>query len=608
MNEKIQKILSSLPDKPGVYIMHAEDGTIIYVGKAKNLKNRVKSYFSGVSDHTFKTQILVSNIADLEYIITASEAEAFILENSLIKKHKPRYNIMLKDDKTYPFIKLSVKEDFPRVLLVRKIFKDGDEYFGPYSDQWSVRVIIKLLQDVFNVRSCNLNLDTPKKRPCLNYFIGRCKGPCVRYISKDEYAAVIKLARSFLKGDYDYTLLNLKEKMQELSSEFKFEQAAKVRDQIRSIENIAKQQNIICFDMVDRDIIAEAGGTLMNIIEVFNVRRGVLLGHKTFQIDSEKISNENGATEDFMTQYYQSCDDFPHEIITTVRISDDTSEFIVDFIKNKTDKKVKIITADESEQKSLIATAHKNAVHTLKIKEIEKAEKDKKSREALSDIVKALGLSKQPQRIECYDISNISGTLAVGSMVVALNGEMAHSEYRKFKIKTVNKIDDYQMMKEVLTRRFKRAIEEKQKLPDLVMIDGGVGHLSAACEAITALGLNKKLALCSIAKQNEDIFIPANNVPSPLNKKSQGQFLLMRIRDEAHRFAITYHRSLRKGVMTLSVLSGINGMGQKRIAALYDHFETIDRIRGASVEELCLVKSITKPIAEKIYDFFHANS
>jgi len=601
MNPEIGEILSTLPERPGVYIMKSEGGAVIYVGKARSLKSRVRSYFSS-GDHDVKTAAMVSNINDIEYIITASEHEAFILENALIKKYRPRYNIMFKDDKTYPFIKLTVSEEWPRAILCRRVLHDKDEYYGPYADQWSVRVILKLAQDVFNIRSCNLNISSPRRKPCLQYHIGRCKAPCVRYISENEYLDIIRSVRQLIKGDYEKVTADLIERMKKLSAEFKFEKAALVRDQLKSIENISKKQNIVCADLKDRDIIVEARGNIIDVVELFAVRGGALLGHKSFAIENDVIAGAS-LLDDFVVQYYQQQTIFPDEIISSTPLSHETVEFLSEFAGNA--KKIKIIASCDSQHQELAATAHKNALNTLKIKENEKAEKMKRSSDALGEITSALELAAPPERIECYDISNISGTLAVGSMVVAIGGNMQRSEYRKFKIKTVDQIDDYRMMKEVLTRRFRRAIEEGQKLPDLVMIDGGVGHLSAACEAISALSLASKISLCSIAKQNEDIFIPGRVLPAPLGKKSPGQFLLMRIRDEAHRFAVTYHKKLRKGKMTLSVLSEIEGLGKTRISALYDHFETIERMRSASVEELLMVKSITRPIAQKVFDFFH---
>ncbi len=604
INSKIHNILSSLPEKPGVYLMKAQNGAVIYTGKAKNLKNRVKSYFMNAAEHDAKTAALVSNIDDIEYIITSSEHEAFILENSLIKKHRPRYNIMFKDDKTYPFIKLTVNEDWPRAILSRKVEKDGAEYFGPYSDQWSVRVIIKLAQDIYNIRSCNLNLSAPRKKPCLQYHIGRCAAPCVRYISEIEYLNIVSMVRDFIRGNYEGQIASLVEKMKKAAAAFNFEKAAAIRDQIKAVENISKKQNIVCADLLDRDIIVEARGSLIDVIEVFCVRRGVLLGHSSFVVEGDKLSG-GSLIDEFITRRYQNESQALDEIITSSAPSAETRAFIGGILESAGGKKTKFICAYDSSQSELIAMAHRNALNTLKIKEAEAAAKSIKSQKALSEIRDALNLKSLPGRIECYDISNISGTLAVGSMVVAINGSMQKSEYRKFKIKTVDKIDDYMMMKEVLRRRFTRALNEGQDLPDLVMIDGGIGHLSAACEAMSSLGLNAKVALCSIAKQNEDIFEPANSVPVFLNKKSQGQYLLMRIRDEAHRFAISYHKKLRKGKMTLSLLAEIKGLGKSRISALYDHFETIERIRAASVDELALVSNITKPIARLIYDYLH---
>ena len=605
MNPKISAVLASLPDRPGVYLMKAESGAVIYVGKAKNLKNRVKSYFLNAGGHDVKTEALVSNIDDIEYIITSSEHEAFILENSLIKKHRPRYNIMFKDDKTYPFIKLTVNEEWPRAELARKVEKDGAEYYGPFSDQWSVRVIIMLAQDIYNIRSCALNLSAPRKKPCLQYHIGRCVAPCVRYISEIEYSNIISAVREFIRGDYAAVIENLKASMSKAAAEFKFEKAAAIRDQIQSIENISKKQNIVCADLADRDIIAEARGSMIDVIEVFIVRRGVLLGHSPFVIEGDKVA-ETALIDDFVQRYYSSDENgAPEEIITSSALCDQTITLVEELLKTRGRKKVRFRAARDSAHSELVATAHKNALNTLKIKEAEIAAKSLKSKQALSEVQAALRLKVPPERIECYDISNISGTLAVGSMVVAMNGSMQRSEYRKFKIRTVDKIDDYMMMKEVLNRRFTRAIIEGQRLPDLVMIDGGLGHLSAACEAMSGVGLNGKVALCSIAKQNEDIYEPANALPVFLNKKSQGQYLLMRIRDEAHRFAIGYHKTLRKGKMTLSLLSEIKGLGKARIASLYDHFETIERMRAAGVDELALVNNITKPIAQKIYDYFH---
>lgn len=604
MNDTIAGVLATLPERPGVYLMKDASGAVIYVGKAKNLRSRVRSYFQSPHDLDAKTRALVSNIQNIEYIITGAENEAFILENSLIKKHRPRYNVMFRDDKTYPFIRLAAKDEYPFLSLARRVEKDGAEYFGPYADQWSVRIIIRLVQDAFAIRSCESSLKNPKKRPCLHYFIGRCKAPCTRNIQKEEYDALVKAARNFLRGDFESVLPPLEARMRELSAGFKFEQAAKVRDQIASVRNIAKRQSVVCPDLRDRDIIAEARGTVLSVIEMFNIRKGVLLGHKTFPIDIENCPDDS-VIDEFLPRYYQESEEAPGEIIASPQPDPGTAEFIISHIAQKFERKVRVLGPRDTDQGELLATVHKNALNSLKIKETEKVEKARKSRLALREIAAALGLPAPPSRIECFDISNISGTLAVGSMSVAVEGAAAPSEYRKFRIKTVTGIDDYRMMKEVLTRRFRRAIDEGQALPDLVMIDGGQGHLSAACEAVSALGLSGRIRLCSIAKQNEDIFVPASPAPAPLHKKSQGQYLLMRVRDEAHRFAISYHKKLRKGRMTLSILSEIKGLGKARISSLYEHFETIDRIRAASVEELRLAAGITAPVAKKIFEFFH---
>ncbi len=607
MNSKISDVLNTLPERPGVYLMKNAACGVIYVGKARNLKNRVKSYFVNAAEYDAKTAALISNIDDIEYIITTSEHEAFLLENTLIKKHKPRYNIMFKDDKTYPFIKLTLNEEWPRAVLARRAEKDGAEYFGPFSDQWSVRVIIKLAQDIYNIRSCALNLSSPRKKPCLQYHIGRCAAPCVRYISSIEYSNIVDKVRNLFKGDYKTLIDDLEYKMRTAAAAFNYEKAAMIRDQIRAVENISRKQNIVCTDLADRDIIVEARGVLIDIIEVFCVRRGILLGHSSFIIESDRIA-ELSLTDDFITRYYPNENGVPDEIITSAPVSETTREMIRKILENSGGKPPIFINSRNFKQGELVTMAHRNALNALKIKEAEIAARGLKCKTALAEIQAALKLKSPPERIECYDISNISGTLAVGSMVVAIEGNMQKSEYRKFKIKTVDKIDDYMMMKEVLRRRFTRALTEGQKLPDLVMIDGGIGHLSTACELMSELKLNLRVALCSIAKQNEDIFEPASPLPVFLNKKSQGQYLLMRIRDEAHRFAISYHKKLRKGKMTLSLLSEIKGLGRARISSLYDHFETIERIRAASLDELMIVKNINKPQARKIYDYFHGEN
>ena len=599
--------LKKLPDKPGVYIMHDKTDTIIYVGKAVSLKNRVRQYFRSSTNHTAKIKMMVSNIAYFEYIITDSELEALVLECNLIKEHRPKYNTMLKDDKTYPFIKVTTHEAFPRVQFTRNLKHKTGKYFGPYTSASSVKDTIELLCKLYKIRTCNRQLpkDTGKERPCLNYHIGQCSAPCQGYVSEEEYRSAVNSVIDFLNGAYTPVLNKLTKQMQEAAGQMQYEEAAKYRDLIESVKQVAQKQKITADDGTDRDVIACASDGTDAVVQIFFIREGKLLGRDHFHMSVAEGDTKPEIISQFMKQYYGGTPYIPNVIMLQHDIED--SEIIADWLTSIKKRKVSIITPKKGDKEKLVELAYKNAQMVL-TKDNEKIKREQqRTTGAMEEIAGWLNL-KAIRRAEAFDISNTNGIESVGSMVVFEDGKPKKNDYRKFKIKTVKGPDDYKSMKEVLTRRFKRAIEGSAGFdvyPDLIMMDGGRGQVNIAIEVLDELNL--KIPVCGMVKDDRHNTrgLYFNNVEIPIDTRSEGFKLITRIQDEAHRFAIEYHRSLRGKAQVNSVLDGIEGIGPARRKALMKHFLDIEKIRQASVDELMKVDKITQAVAENIYTYFH---
>lgn len=603
----LEEELKKLPDKPGVYIMHDKIDTIIYVGKAISLKNRVRQYFRSSTKHTAKIKKMVSNIAYFEYIITDSELEALVLECNLIKEHRPKYNTMLKDDKTYPFIKVTVHEAYPRVLFSRDMKHGTGRYFGPYTSASAVKDTIELLCKLYKIRTCSRQLpkDAGKDRPCLNYHIGQCSAPCQGNISQEEYKKSIEHVIEFLNGNYSMILKQLTGQMNAAADRMEYEEAAKYRDLIASVKQVAQKQKITADDGTDRDVIACASDGTDAVVQVFFIRDGKLLGRDHFHMSVAQGDTRSEIISQFMKQYYGGTPYIPNVIMLQEEIED--APVIADWLGTIKKRKVLIVTPKKGDKEKLVELAYKNAQMVL----IQDGEKIKREQQrtigAMQEIAGWLGLPGI-RRAEAYDISNTNGIESVGSMVVFEDGKPKKNDYRKFKIKTVKGPDDYKSMREVLTRRFKRALEGSsgfEVYPDLIMMDGGRGQVNIALEVLGQLGLS--IPVCGMVKDDNHRTrgLYYNNIEIPIDRNSEGFKLITRVQDEAHRFAIEFHRSLRSKVQVHSVLDGIEGIGPSRRKTLMKHFQEIEKIRQASVEELMQADGITQRIAENIYRYFH---
>ena len=609
----IQQELKKLPAKPGVYLMHNSKDEIIYVGKAIKLCNRVRQYFQDSRNLSVKIQHMVKNVAYFEYIITDSELEALVLENNLIKEHHPKYNTKLKDDKGYPYIKVTVNEEFPRIMLARKMKADGGKYFGPYTSAGAVNDTIELLSKIFKIRTCNRRLpkDTGKDRPCLYYQIKQCDAPCQGYISKEEYAKQIEETIKFLNGNYKQVAKMLQGKMQKASDELEFEQAMEYRDLLKSIERIMDRQKINTYAFEDRDIIAMAQDDKDVVVSIFFIRQGKLLGREHFHMKVAEGDTKSDIISEFMKQYYGGTPFIPNIIMVQYEIED--ADTIAQWLSARKSRKVSIVTPKKGDKEKMVELAYKNAQLVL-TQDAEKIKREEsRTTGAMKEIADWLGLGTL-HRAEAYDISNTNGVESVGSMVVFEDGKPKKNDYRKFRIRTVKGPDDYKSMREVLTRRFTRGMREREGLedshgfsryPDLIMMDGGRGQVNIALDVLKELGLN--IPVCGMVKDDTHSTrgLYYNNIEIPIDKHSEGFKLITRVQDEAHRFAITYHRSLRDKAQVSSVLDSIEGIGPVRRKALMKHFLDIEKIRQASVDELMKADGITENVAENIYKFFH---
>lgn len=599
----IKEKLKLLPENPGVYIMLDKYQTVIYVGKARVLKNRVRQYFHN-SPKPEKVMKMVENIADFNYIITNSEIDALALENNLIKKYKPKYNILLKDDKTYPYIKVNIKEDFPVFSITRKLKKDGSRYFGPFMGGINCKDILDTLQLSFSIRFCHTQITSKPKRECLNFHIGRCTAPCAHKVSKDDYGAQVKKAVNFLDGNYKEAERLLKTKMLSAAESENFELALDYKNKLSMLSKLEAKRITSLSNFIDADIIAYATNGLYSAVNILVTRKGIMQGGNSFALDEAHISDSEALTA-FIVQYYST-----HEVPAALIVEDFCEkELLESYFKEKTEKSVEITFVKQGVKLQLLKMARKNAQEYLE-KSIDKIKhRDDMTVNACKRLQELLNLKKYPRRMECYDISNVSGVDKVGSMVVFIDGEADRSSYRRFKIKTVEGANDFASLQEVLKRRLGKLgtdEEEKFEKPDLIIIDGGKGQLSAVEEIFNSMGVSD-IELISLAKREEEVFTPHSDESIKISHRDFSLKMLQRIRDEAHRFAITYFRNLHSKNSLSSILSEIDGIGKAKRIALMEKFGTIDRIMNASVEELASVKGISENIAENIKTYFEEN-
>ncbi|MCI5917714.1 MAG: excinuclease ABC subunit UvrC [Roseburia sp.] len=616
----IEEELKKLPDQPGVYIMHDDKDAIIYIGKAVSLTKRVHQYFQASHNEGIKKAQMVKQIARFEYIITDSELEALVLECNLIKEHRPKYNTMLRDDKTYPYIKVTVGEDFPRVLFSRQQKRDKSRYFGPYTSAGAVKETIELVNKLYHLRTCNrvLPRDIGKERPCLNYHIKQCAGPCQGYISKEEYRKNVDKVIDFLNGNYAPIMNELETKMLEASEQMEFEKAIEYRNQLNSVKQVAQKQKITHTDGEDKDIIALAADDRDAVVQVFFIRDGKLIGRDHFYVKVGEDDTKEQILTTFIKQFYSGTPFFPREIMLQMDLAE--REVLAEWLSQKRGSKVLIKVPQKGMKEKLVELAEKNAKLVLSQDREKMRREEGRTIGALKEIQNLLEL-EELQRIEAFDISNINGFETVGSMIVYEKGKPKRSDYRKFKLKTITGPDDYASMHEVLTRRFTHGMKEQEELakkemsaefgsftrfPDLIMMDGGRGQVNIALQVLDELHLN--IPVCGMVKDDNHRTrgLYYHNIEIPIDRNSEGFKLITRVQDEAHRFAIEYHRSLRSKTQVHSILDDIPGIGPSRRKALMKKYQSLDAIKSATVEDLLDTPSMNEQAAQSVYQFFRS--
>ena len=601
MTDIVAEKLKLLPDSPGVYIMKDDHGKIIYVGKAIVLKNRVRQYFQSSRNHTPKVRAMVSHIADFETIMTANEVESLILEANLIKKHRPRYNIRLKDDKSYPYVKVTVQEEFPRVFITRRVLRDGARYFGPYTNVTALRDSLKLLRRLFPLRTCR----TMPERPCLEYHIKRCLAPCVGKVEAEDYRAMIRAVLLFLEGRTDDVERELEQRMNAAAEAYHFETAARLRDQLSAVRTAAERQNIVT-GAGDQDAVGMARSAAGVCVQIFFIRGGKMIGREHFLLRGSEEESDTDILRAFLEQYYNQATFVPREVLLPCAIDAAAQATIEAWLAaRKGGGKVALLTPQRGTKHDIVQMATGNAAKFLADEETRRSLLDEQTLGAVEELGRYLGLKHPPRRMECFDISHNQGQETVASMVVFEDGAPKKSDYRRFKIRsTEGKPDDFLSMREVTTRRYVGLPEEE--LPDLIIIDGGKGQLSSALEIIRHAAGHKDVPVVGLAKQFELVFTEGNPDPVELPRRSQALYLIQRIRDEAHRFAITFHRKLRGKRNLVSVLDHIVGIGPKRRQSLRTHFGSLEKIKEASVEELAAAPGMNRTSAEAVRHFFDA--
>ena len=602
MEKKFKDIIESIPKLPGIYIMKDRRSEILYIGKAKVLRNRVRSYFQNSRNFHPRTRMFLGKVDDIKFLTTKTEAEALILESNFIKKHQPKYNVLLKDDKHYPYLRLTTQEKFPRLEVVRRIKKDKATYFGPYTMVKEVRETIRLIYKIFPLRQSKDKLDgSPLRRPCLNHQMGRCLAPCAGLVSSQDYSEIVQDVSLFLKGKNTTLLKDLKTKMEAASVETRYEEAAVLRDKISAVQTVIDKQKIISTSLEDQDVVAYCSEKDQAMVQVLIIRSGKMLGEKIFKLKSRKEMEEDETLSSFLKQYYADESILPAEVLLPHPIED--TDLIASWLSEKKGACVRIEVPVIGKKRDLIRMAEENASFAMRME----SDKGEVGTRSLEELQTALNLKHFPEVIEGFDLSNISGSHAVGSMVVFEHALAAKSKYRRYKISTVKGIDDYAMLREVMTRRYSRLLEENAPLPNLILIDGGKGHLNAGHDVLQALNLMDRLDLVCIAKGKfrnnlvtDEVYLPQQKKPVLFHENSPSRFLMQRIRDEAHRFAISYHRKLRGKKTLESPLELIPGIGKKRRLMLLKKFGSLENIQKASLEELVILPGITKLLAERI--------
>jgi excinuclease ABC subunit C len=613
VNNKVQAILDTAPAKAGCYLMKNADGKVIYVGKAINLRSRLRSYFQASAQHSPRTQHMVRKIADIEWIVVGSELEALILEMNLIKKHRPYYNVRLKDDKRYPYVKVHWADPFPKVTVTRQMANDGSRYFGPYTSVWAVHQTLDLLRRIFPYLTCDRTITGQDERACLYYDIKLCTAPCIGAIDQAGYRQIIDDLCKFLEGRTEPIVSRLQKEMNKAAEELRFERAAAIRDQLNAIEKVVERQKVVSTEYIDSDVIAMARADGEACVQVFFIRNGKLIGREYFLLEGAEETPDGDVMAEFLKQFYDQAPNIPAQVLLPHEVEE--LQIIKQWLKNRrSGEKVELVVPREGQQKELIHMAAENAAETLAALQAQWEADRHRQEQALAELQEALNLGEPPNRIECYDISNTQGTAAVGSMVVFEQGVPRKKYYRRFNIRTVDGPDDFASMEEVLTRRFNRwnAAQETAAapgkkpdkafslLPDLLLVDGGKGQLSRAVAVLEKFDLLDRIPVAGLAKQHEELFVPGRSAPILLHRKSQGLYLIQRVRDEAHRFAITSHRKRRTKTGLASRLDAIAGIGPARRKALLNQFGSIERIKEASLEELTAIPGVTAQVAMAI--------
>jgi len=614
----IKEQLKILPDSPGVYIMKDLEGTVIYVGKAISLKNRVRQYFQSVKNHPPKVQAMVVNIASFEYILTDSELEALILECNLIKKHKPKYNILLRDDKTYPYIKVTLEEEYPRIIKTRRVKKDKGKYFGPYTNVGALNETIDIIHQMYPIRTCKKNISKMierRERPCLNYHIKKCMGPCRGVEGKEQYQQMIQEIILLLNGKEEELVKRINEKMKEAAKRLDFEKAAYYRDQLHALDNTLEKQKIVSTNLLDQDVIAAAIGKELTCVQVFMVREGKLVHREHFLLATQEETKEE-ILSSFIKQYYMEAGFIPKEVFIEAELEE--QGLIEEWLSNRKDSRVRLKTPVRGDKKQMMELVAKNALMVLS-QNTKLSVTDQAQEEVLLELQELLQLEVYPFRLEAYDISNIQGLQSVGSMVVFENGKPNYKDYRRFKIKTITGPDDYGSLEEIIERRFKRGLAEAEEVlagkssmkegkfsvfPDIIMMDGGIGQVNSALKVLRELSIG--IPVCGMVKDDRHRTkgLVYNGVEIILDKSSKLYRLISKLQDEVHRFAIEYHKSLRKKDMLQSQMEEIKGVGEARRKALIKHFKDIQKIKEASVEELLQAEGINKRVAEEVFNHF----
>ncbi|MBA7571722.1 UvrABC system protein C [subsurface metagenome] len=599
--------LKQIPPSPGVYLMKDAEGNILYVGKAANLHQRVRSYFSAGQKLSPKLERMVARVDDFDFFVTTSEQEALILELNLIKRHRPGYNVRLKDDKTFPYLKIDINEDWPRVHITRRLEENGGRYFGPFASAKSVRQTLKVLKGIFPFRSCRKSITGTDLRPCLEYHIHHCLGPCIGIVSKEEYAEVIKQVILFLEGKQEMVAQELQSKMDKAAEALDFEKAVLLRDQIQAIDRVIEGQRIATTVSGEQDVIAFASDKDQAYVQVFFIRSGKLIGRESFVLQGARSEDPEQIMANFIKQFYASAPHIPPLLLLQYPVEDRT--IIESWLQSKRGAKVHIQVPRRGTKKQLVRIVAKNAQQSLEQLKVKQLATPTALAAALAEIKRKLHLPRLPSRMEGYDISSIQGTVAVGSMVVFEEGKPKPSHYRRFRIKTVSGANDYAMLQEVVKRRFKRSLKSDAStpntwaiLPDLVLIDGGKGQLNSVLAAMHEVGVGS-VPTASLAKENEEIFVPQKREPIILPRSSPGLQLLQRLRDEAHRFALGYHQKIRRRQTFASALDSIPGIGPRRKRALLKQFGSVQAIREAPIEELATARGMSKNLAQKVKEY-----